>query len=146
MPQIARASLVIGMSVSTYAILDGGEVDRKALEAYLARSEYVYDSDLHMVGARWHGPGYHSIVVTGTWAHLESECRSCRGVQGAISTRREGFLLDRRPSCDRKRGATAFIEFAPVAHAFLFETESLAKPHGMPYPPLLIPKRKEIRI
>ncbi len=40
-----------------------------SLKAYLADNDERYEPDLAMVGSVFHGPGYHSQVPDGTWAH-----------------------------------------------------------------------------
>lgn len=39
------------------------------LDAYLADAELRYDAHCQMLGAPFHGPGYHSRVSDGTWTH-----------------------------------------------------------------------------
>lgn len=43
--------------------------DHTTLFTYLADASARYDADLSLLGTRWKGPGYHSLVPAGEWVH-----------------------------------------------------------------------------
>jgi len=45
------------------------EAPDRELADYLDRADKAYSDEHQMLGQRWTGPGYHSTVAPGTWAH-----------------------------------------------------------------------------
>ena len=64
------------------------------LNQYLTEAESRYDAQCQMLGAQFHGPGYHSRVPEGTWTHATRE-----SADYAIALLESGTEANRRRAC-----------------------------------------------
>ncbi len=66
---LCGALIVLLVLLAGIVISRAGDEEESLLDIYLERTDPNFSEETHMVGGVFGGPGYHSTVPRGTWAH-----------------------------------------------------------------------------